>query len=184
LEFVVTSKARTAIRHQLKQLEHEDAVQLGHRMLDRALEALGTSLDRLAPKLLEGYLHDHRYPRLESLLSDIALGTRMPSQVARVLARHDQDTPDLLDAALRRPDEKILITGHERGVITFANCCLPIPGDDIMGFHFQKSMHRHIYIDIHSLWMEQPFNQSTERRREQQNLAMTKGRAPCLQDGV
>src|SRR5690606_2876734 len=35
LEFVVTGKARTAIRHQLKQLEHEDAVQLGHRMLDR-----------------------------------------------------------------------------------------------------------------------------------------------------
>ena len=47
LEFVVTSKARTAIRHQLKQLEHEDAVQLGHRMLDRALEAMDSSLERL-----------------------------------------------------------------------------------------------------------------------------------------
>ena len=31
--------------------------------------------------------------------------------------------------------ERILITGNERGVITFANCCLPIPGDDIMGYH-------------------------------------------------
>ena len=39
LEFVATSKARTAIRQQLKQLEHEDAVQLGHYMLDRALGA-------------------------------------------------------------------------------------------------------------------------------------------------
>ena len=38
LEFVVTGKARTAIRQQLKHLEHEDAVRLGHRMLDRALE--------------------------------------------------------------------------------------------------------------------------------------------------
>jgi guanosine-3',5'-bis(diphosphate) 3'-pyrophosphohydrolase len=47
LEFVVTGKARTAIRHQLKSLQHEDAVQLGHRMLDRSLEDLGTSLDRL-----------------------------------------------------------------------------------------------------------------------------------------
>jgi (p)ppGpp synthase/HD superfamily hydrolase len=46
---VVTGKARTAIRHQLKHLEHEDAVQLGHRMLDRALENLDTSLDRLPP---------------------------------------------------------------------------------------------------------------------------------------
>jgi guanosine-3',5'-bis(diphosphate) 3'-pyrophosphohydrolase len=134
LEFVVSGKARTAIRHQLKQLEHEDAVQLGHRMLDRALEAVGTSLDRLPPKQLDGYLHEHRYPRLEALLADIALGTRMPAQVARVLVREADDTPDLLDPA-RHPDEKILITGNERGVISFAQCCLPIPGDEIMGFH-------------------------------------------------
>ena len=134
LEFVVTSKARTAIRHQLKQLEHEDAVQLGHRMLDRALEALKTSLDRLPPKQLDAYLSEHRYPRLEALLADIALGTRMPAQVARALVRRGDETPDLLDPA-RHPDEKILITGSERGVISFAQCCLPIPGDDIMGFH-------------------------------------------------
>ena len=37
--------------------------------------------------------------------------------------------------AARLPGDRILITGHERGVITFANCCLPIPGDDIMGYH-------------------------------------------------
>ena len=134
LESVVSSKARTAIRHQLKQLEHEDAVQLGHRMLDRALDALGTSLDRLPPKQLDGYLAEHRYPRLEALLADIALGTRMPAQVARALVRQGDETPDLLDAA-RHADEKILITGHERGVVSFAQCCLPIPGDEIMGFH-------------------------------------------------
>ena len=34
-----------------------------------------------------------------------------------------------------QPQDKILITGSERGVISFANCCLPIPGDDIMGYH-------------------------------------------------
>src|SRR3546814_2242794 len=50
LEFVVTGKARTAIRHQLKHLEHEDAVRLGHRMLDRALEERGSSLERLPAK--------------------------------------------------------------------------------------------------------------------------------------
>jgi hypothetical protein len=68
-------------------------------MLDRALEAVGTSLDRLPPKQLDGYLHEHRYPRLEALLADIALGTRMPAQVARVLVREADDTPDLLDPA-------------------------------------------------------------------------------------
>jgi guanosine-3',5'-bis(diphosphate) 3'-pyrophosphohydrolase len=136
LEFVVTGKARTAIRHQLKQLEHEDAVELGHRMLDRALEDLGTSLDRLPQARLEGYLADHRYPRLEAMLADIALGNRMPVQVAQVLAHRVPEKPAAGDAgfALRR-GEKILITGAERGVVTFAQCCMPIPGDDVMGYH-------------------------------------------------
>ena len=130
LEFVVTGKARTAIRHQLKQLEHEDAVQLGHRMLDRALERLQTSLDRLPPERMDAYLADNRYPRLEALLADIALGNRMPAQVARILAMRQPTSTDLPNTS-----EKILITGHERGVVTFANCCMPIPGDEIMGYH-------------------------------------------------
>jgi GTP diphosphokinase / guanosine-3',5'-bis(diphosphate) 3'-diphosphatase len=132
LEYVVTGKARTAIRQQLKHLEHEDAVRLGHHMLDRALGDRGTSLDRLPLKRLDGYLADNRFPRLEALLADIALGNRMPSQVALALAK--EQSPNLLnpDAA---PNERILITGAERGVISFAQCCMPIPGDEIMGYH-------------------------------------------------
>ncbi|WP_202845318.1 RelA/SpoT family protein [Luteimonas saliphila] len=135
LEFVVTGKARTAIRAQLKQLEHEDAVQLGHRMIDRALEDLGTSLDRLPQAWLDAYLGELRYPRLEELLADIALGNRMPSQVALALAQKDPGGDGSGAEPTRRRGERILITGHERGVISFANCCMPIPGDEIMGYH-------------------------------------------------
>ena len=136
LEFVVSGKARTSIRQQLKQLGHEDAVQLGHRMLDRALEALGISLDRVPGGRLESYLAEHRYPRLEALLADIALGNRMPQQVAQTLAR--EAPGKAARRVLNRPatfEDKILITGAERGVISFANCCLPVPGDEIMGYH-------------------------------------------------
>jgi guanosine-3',5'-bis(diphosphate) 3'-pyrophosphohydrolase len=136
LEFVVTGKARTAIRHQLKHLEHEDAVQLGHRMLDRALEERSSSLERLPAARLEAYLAELRYPRLEALLADIALGNRMPTQVAQALTRDEGGTLDLLDTAYAPlSGDKILITGNERGIITFASCCMPIPGDDIMGYH-------------------------------------------------
>ncbi len=134
LEFVATAKARTAIRQQLKQLEHEDAVRLGHHMLDRALGAQGTSLDRLPTPRLEAYLAENRYPRLEAMLADIALGNRMPVQVALALAQ--EQAPSLLrpDAG-GVPQDRILITGAERGVVSFAQCCLPIPGDEIMGYH-------------------------------------------------
>ena len=136
LEFVATGKARTAIRHQLKHLEHEDAVQLGHRMLDRALEERSSSLERLPAARLEAYLAELRYPRLEALLADIALGNRMPTQVAQALTRDEGATLDLLDTAYAPlSGDKILITGNERGIITFASCCMPIPGDDIMGYH-------------------------------------------------
>ncbi len=137
LEYVVSGKARTAIRHQLKHLEHEDAVQLGHRMLDRALGNQNTSLDRLPADRLDAYIADNRYPRLEALLADIAMGNRMPAQVAQSLAHvAQQQTSDLLQlGGSMPPQERILITGAERGVISFAQCCMPIPGDDIMGYH-------------------------------------------------
>ncbi|KRA54690.1 (p)ppGpp synthetase [Pseudoxanthomonas sp. Root65] len=132
LEFVVTSKARTAIRHQLKQLEHEDAVQLGHRMLDRALEDLDSSLERLPQQRLEAFLSEHKYPRLEAFLADVALGNWMPSQAAQALTAFAE-----LRAGghSKHSQEKILITGGERGVVSFAQCCQPIPGDEIMGYH-------------------------------------------------
>lgn len=135
LEFVVSGKARTAIRHQLKQMGHEDAVQLGHRMLDSALEALGSSLERVPGARLDSYLQEGRYPRLEALLADIALGNKMPSQVAFVLASAPGEDAAPAPAHTTMTQEKILITGDERGVISFANCCMPLPGDDIMGYH-------------------------------------------------
>jgi guanosine-3',5'-bis(diphosphate) 3'-pyrophosphohydrolase len=132
LEFVVTSKARTSIRHYLKRIEHEDAVNLGHRMLDRALELLETSLDNVSSAQLQQFLSDNRYPRLEVLLADIALGNRMPDQVARAL-QPNQSSLLGSDTPIARQEE-ILINGSERGVLTFSTCCYPIPGDDIMGY--------------------------------------------------
>ncbi|MEO6518741.1 MAG: bifunctional (p)ppGpp synthetase/guanosine-3',5'-bis(diphosphate) 3'-pyrophosphohydrolase [Pseudoxanthomonas sp.] len=132
LEFVVTSKARTAIRHQLKQLDHEDAVQLGHRMLDRALEELDSSLERLPQQRLEAFLAEHRYPRLEAFLAEVALGNWMPAQAAQALTAFAELRPG---GHSRHSQEKILINGTERGVVSFANCCQPIPGDEIMGYH-------------------------------------------------
>ena len=48
-----SARARTAIRHFLKRLQHEDAVEFGHRMLDRALDARGLSLDAIPSAVLD-----------------------------------------------------------------------------------------------------------------------------------
>ncbi|MCE5232593.1 MAG: bifunctional (p)ppGpp synthetase/guanosine-3',5'-bis(diphosphate) 3'-pyrophosphohydrolase [Mizugakiibacter sp.] len=131
LESVVTSKARTAIRHFLKRLQHEDAVDFGHRMLDRALDAQGASLDAIPPAVIERYLDEQKFKRLEELLADLALGNRMPDQVAAQLVAAQGGAHG---AQRARAKEKIRISGAERGVLSFANCCHPLPGDDIVGY--------------------------------------------------
>jgi guanosine-3',5'-bis(diphosphate) 3'-pyrophosphohydrolase len=131
LEFVVSSRARTAIRHHLKRLQHEDAVELGHRMLEAALDSIEASLERVPPTALDAYLAENRLRRLEDLLADIALGNRMPQQVALAL------TEGQAGRAGRAPGsrgEKIHISGTGHGVLSFAACCRPLPGDEIMGY--------------------------------------------------
>jgi guanosine-3',5'-bis(diphosphate) 3'-pyrophosphohydrolase len=131
LEWVVSGRARTAIRQHLKHLQHEDAVDFGHRMLDHALDALESSLEAIPHEVLDRYLAENKFKRLEELLADVALGNRMPDTVARALVSAEPATPRKKRAA---SDEKILITGAERGVLTFGNCCHPVPGDEIMGY--------------------------------------------------
>ena len=134
LEVVVTGKARTAIRQYLKHLQHEDAVDFGHRMLDRALDAQGSSLDAIPAAALDRFLATSKFKRLEELLSDIALGNRMPDVVARQLLGSRRKKAGSSKHPTTIAQEKIRITGAERGVLSFANCCHPLPGDDIVGY--------------------------------------------------
>nr|WP_210427751.1 bifunctional (p)ppGpp synthetase/guanosine-3',5'-bis(diphosphate) 3'-pyrophosphohydrolase [Dyella sp. SG609] len=133
LESVVTGKARTAIRQYLKHLQHEDAVDFGHRMLDRALDAQGSSLDAIPVAVLDRFLEAAKLKRLEELLADIALGNRMPDVVAgQLLAARGKQKGGAAPA--QHAVEKIRITGAERGVLSFGNCCHPLPGDEIIGY--------------------------------------------------
>ena len=131
LGWVVSGRARTAIRHHLKHLQHEDAVEFGHRMLDRAMDALDGSLESIPPAVLDRFLAEQKFKRLEELLADIALGNRVADTVAHALLSAQGEHPHV---ARLRSSEKILITGAERGVLSFGNCCHPLPGDEIMGY--------------------------------------------------
>jgi guanosine-3',5'-bis(diphosphate) 3'-pyrophosphohydrolase len=58
----------------------------------------------------------------------------MPAQVARMMV-HGQDELPLSSAPLSQGStERIMISGSERGVLSFSACCHPIPGDEIMGY--------------------------------------------------
>ncbi len=133
LDFVVTAKARSAIRNYLKNLKEDDAIALGRRLLERALGSLSLSLDSLPDGRLQALLAQTGSESLDQLLAEIGLGKRMPLLTARALAPEGQDeAPEVGDSA--GESRPLSIRGTEGMVVSFARCCRPIPGDSILGF--------------------------------------------------
>jgi len=125
LNFVVTAKARSALRRYLRDLHAEDAERLGRRMLEQALVGFGIGLKRrtrrlgvVAKELNTGSTAD--------LLRRIGTG-EFP---APIVARHFLAEGEGGQHAAPAPIE---IRGTEGLAVTLARCCHPIPGDRIAG---------------------------------------------------
>jgi guanosine-3',5'-bis(diphosphate) 3'-pyrophosphohydrolase len=129
LEFVVTARARTAIRHYIKSLQQEDTVALGLRMLERALNARGSGVEAIPQKQFDKFLKENQLKKQEDLLEDLALGNVLANVVAAKLAPETGLRPGKSDSA-----EALTIAGSEGSAVDFGACCHPIPGDPIMGY--------------------------------------------------
>ena len=129
LEFVATARARTAIRHYLKSLRQEDTVALGLRLLEKALNARGSSVEAVTPQTWKYFLTQNHFSRQEDLFHDLALGSTLANFVAAKLAPEASLFTDEKEAA-----EALTITGSEDSAVSFGACCQPVPGDKIMAF--------------------------------------------------
>ncbi len=127
LDFVVTGKARTHIRHALKQQQRTESVSLGRRLLEKALDALDTKLGDISQPRIASLLAEYEMQELDDLLESIGLGSRTAHVVARrLLTETDADFCSTAEAPL-------VIHGTEGLVLNYARCCTPIPGDPIIG---------------------------------------------------
>ncbi len=150
LNFVRTGRARSKIRHHLKTMEQEESQDLGAKMLAQALRAEGMTMPQddgpgalspVWPALLRWSGNRSR----EELLTDIGVGRKIASIVAKRLARLLTEhgvRPDAVTLTLGRygADEAtpsqgmVLIDGSEGASIQLATCCRPIPGDSMLGY--------------------------------------------------
>ena len=136
LTFVNTSKARATIRHFLKNLQADEALTLGKRMLERELENFSLTPASLVPKRVTAALSNFKLESLDDLLVEIGLGVRPAPLVARALAGVQDETPKPKRRRLLRRDARpspLMIHGTEGMVVNFPKCCYPIPGDPIVG---------------------------------------------------
>ena len=129
LSFVVTAKARSNIRHYLKNLKAEEAANLGRRLLDKALSAYGQKLETIDKSHIEGLLTEMGIKTFDALLEDIGLGNRIGQLVARRLS----DTDGVPTASSTGAAKPLAIKGTEGMVVSYGKCCHPIPGDPIVG---------------------------------------------------
>ena len=130
LNFVVTAKARSAIRHFLKNQQHDESVDLGKRLLDQALGNLGTSYKELKKSQIKRLLKETGASTFEFVLQQIGLGNRVPFAVANlmVLPSKRKVSDDNKNANL-----PVVIDSSQGLVLHYGRCCHPIPGDPILG---------------------------------------------------
>ncbi len=140
LAFVATSRARSKIRRWVKAQRHDQSLALGREMLDKEVRRL--RLKMLDPEPLADVGQSLGYEGVESLM--VALGNGEVS-LKQVIAKAFPDLAEPQERPRRtfsleglrqlasRPARGVSIQGLDNLMITFAKCCMPVPGDRITG---------------------------------------------------
>jgi GTP diphosphokinase / guanosine-3',5'-bis(diphosphate) 3'-diphosphatase len=128
--FVVTAKARAAIRAFLKTMKHGEAVELGRRLLNQALGEFKLTLKKLDAAAIESAAHELGFASATELYEKIGLGERLAPLVARGLLPADSAGSGAEGAG----KAVLAIAGTEGLVVSYARCCFPIPNDPIIAY--------------------------------------------------
>lgn len=121
MNFVVTAKARSRIRNMLKTLENNDALALGTRLLNHALNP--RKITDFEQEQIQKVVEDTQHESFDELLIHIGLGNIMSMLIAQRL---------LNDTLVTSTEQSLPILGTEGLLVSFAKCCRPIRGDTII----------------------------------------------------
>jgi len=130
LNFVATGRARSCIKHFLKEKQYDVSVALGKQLLINAMLSLGEANPNLNESRQQQLLKSYLYDKFELLLEEIGVGNESPMEVAQTLLGKKVNIP--LQAA------PLALRGTEGVVVKFATCCYPLPGDHIKGYLVQN----------------------------------------------
>jgi GTP pyrophosphokinase len=172
LEFVVSGKARSRIRHAVREAENARSRELGRGLLERELRKAGLSLARM---LEEGGLAEPARKwaseNVDDLFAAIGYGKVAGRDVVRMLRPDWQETEATaekvgrLRAIFRREKRSsssgIRVDGHGDVMVRFGRCCVPLPGDEIVGF-----VTRGRGITVHARDCRVAFSMDAERQVE------------------
>lgn len=147
LNFVVTSRARNKIKAFIHSAEKDRAIEVGKRLLERELKKSGRRLAKLLDtKAFDPHLAELGAARTDDLLADIGFGKLVPKLVVQKLFPAEEEAgaegkPEKA-SGLRAVVRKILpfggsgirVKGDNDLLVALAECCKPVPGDDVIGY--------------------------------------------------
>lgn len=132
LNFVETGKARGCIRDFLKSQKQSDIKALGRKLINAALANSKINFDDLSQEIIKKILKEFNVSNIDELYQETGLGNKLSFVIAQKindLLNLDSDK-DNIKSSNNNP---VFIRGTEGVAITFAKCCYPIPGDNIVG---------------------------------------------------
>ena len=144
LNFVKSSRARSAIRRWINVKQKEEAVELGRRLLERNARACKLNLKNYQDKL-ESMLSDFNVSRMEDLFARLGFGKLSPRQVLKALEpgtiapQEGEESgasrvTQMVNKVFRRSDTAIQVNGYDDILVYRAQCCNPIRGEEIIGY--------------------------------------------------
>ena len=126
LNFVATHRARNAIRQYLKEQPREQSIPAGRHLLKQALNT--TNLSDIPQENIDKVVIARNLASFDDLLNEIGCGKVMSILIARLLRGNTQE---LTESHERRENRQSAIKGTENMMVSYANCCKPLPGDEI-----------------------------------------------------
>ena len=137
--YLKTAKARNRVRQWFKQQDYDHYVDLGRSQLDKELARLQIE----EKPQLENICRRYNFHKADDLLAALGRGEVSVGQVARKVGEprvEEQKEPPTKPRARaperRRPTSRteVIVEGEEDLLTHMAQCCKPVPYDDLIGF--------------------------------------------------
>ena len=129
LNFAITAKARSSIRSWIKARKSYEFIELGEKILDKALLSINKStLDSIPEDSMRDTLAALKLDNKDDLFTSIANG----NQSAKLVAKRLLDNDGLAYLDEDHKDQLLLIKGTEGLAVNLQTCCYPIPNDSIV----------------------------------------------------
>ena len=131
VNFVVSAKARAAIRQYLKGLRRSEAIELGQRLINQSLAEFKLSLTDISDAAIAATVAELGMTDVDELFEKVGLGERLAPLIARRLGPAASSVSVDGESVAAAP-APLAVAGTEGLLVSYARCCFPVPGDAIL----------------------------------------------------